>query len=822
MKKIPRVHEKLRLRHTRLRRRISPAELPGPQQVQRHRSHIIGQDRAIAALELGLSLDSPGYNIYVSGPAGSGKMTTTKHILAGYKQPRVPLQDYVYVHNFQEPDRPRLLMLPPGQGMKLKKALDTLVHTLKRELPRAAATEHIQKERDRVIAEYQRNEHEAVSGFQDRVRLAKFVVAEAQSGPVVEHDVLPVMGEEPQPMAALEEKVGKGELSRREYLDLERKRVKLRTELEQVQRRTRTLSRELTEKLEEIDRRVGSAVIDALVEGLRDLFRREQIQDYIEELREALLERIPALVRRGEEEDAAREGAQAGAQAATMGMGPEISPPDPLALFQVNVVLNNARRKGCPVVVEHNPTPVRLFGTIERGLDEGSRFELDFMAIRAGSLLRANGGFLVVQAEDLLSEPGVWKMLKRTVSSNQLEIRMPEGPMAMAPTALKPDPIPLRVKIIMLGDEDLYRTMYMAEEEFKKTFKVKAEFDEVMTLERTNLEKLLAFVHRVVHEEGLRAFGRPALARLVEEAMRSAEDQTKLSTAFRALADLAREANYWAGQAGHRAVVPADVERALEERRRRFNLSEEKYQESIEREQILVATRGAQIGQVNGLTVFDMGDFVFGKPCRITAAVGVGRRGVLNIESESGLSGEIHDKGVHILSGFLRERFGRRQPLALDASVCFEQSYGPVDGDSASSTEIYAILSALAEVPLSQAIAVTGSVNQRGDLQPIGGVNQKIEGFFEVCRARGLTGHQGVLIPRSNVPNLMLSRVVVEAVQRRRFHVWAAETVDQGMELLTGLAAGRPRPDGSYPPGSLNRRVADRLAAMAAVLRDFR
>ncbi len=819
MKKISRVHEKFRLRHTRLRRRILPSELPSPRQYQRHRSHIIGQDRAIAALELGLSLDSPGYNIYVSGPAGSGKMTTTKHILAGYKQPRVPLQDYAYVHNFQEPDRPRLLMLPPGLGMRLKKALDTLVHTLKRELPRAAATEHIQKERDRVIAEYQRNEHEAVSGFQDRVRQARFIVAEVQSGPVVEHDVLPLMGEEPQPMAALEEKVQKGELSRREYLDLERKRVKLRTELEQVQRRTRTLARELSEKLEEIDRRIGSAVIDALIEGLRDQFRREPIQDYIEELREALLERIPALVRRGEEEDAAREGAQGGAPASP---GPELSPPDPLALFQVNVVLNNARQKGCPVVIEHNPTPVRLFGTIERGLEEGPRLDLDFMNIRAGSLLRANGGFLVVQAEDLLSEPGVWRMLKRTVSSNQLEIRMPEGPMAMAPTALKPDPIPLRVKIIMLGDEDLYRTMYMAEEEFKKTFKVKAEFDEVMALERTNLEKLLAFIHRVVHEEGLRPFGRPALALVAEQALRDAEDQTKLSTAFRALADLARESNYWAIRAGHRVVLPADVERALAERRRRFNLSEEKYQESIEREQILVDTRGARVGQVNGLTVFDMGDFVFGKPCRITAAVGVGRRGVLNIESESGLSGEIHDKGVYILSGFLRERFGRRHPLALDASVCFEQSYGPVDGDSASSTEVYAILSALAEAPLSQAIAVTGSVNQRGDLQPIGGVNQKIEGFFEVCRVRGLNGQQGVIIPRSNLPNLMLSRDVVEAVQRRRFHVWAVDTVDQGMELLTGLPAGRPRPDGSYPPGSLNRRVADRLAEMATALREYR
>jgi ATP-dependent Lon protease len=798
---------------------VSPADLPSPRSYLRHRSHIIGQERAISALELGLSLDSPGFNIYVSGPAGSGKMTTTKHILAGFKQPREPLQDYIFLHNFQEPDRPRLLMLSPGVGLKLKKALDNLTQTLKRELNRAVATEHTQKDRDRVIAAYQKSEHELVSGFQDRVRQARFLVAEVQSGPVVEHDVLPMIGDEPQPMAVLEEKVHKGELSRQEYLELEKKHIKLRTELEQVQRRTRSLARELTERLEEIDRRVGSAVIDALIEDLREQFRREPIQDTIEELREALLERIPALVRRGEEEDPAREGAP---QGLPPGFAMEMAPPDPLALIQANVVLNNARQKGCPVVIEHNPTMVRLFGTIERGLDDGNRGEADFMAIRAGSLLRANGGFLVVQAEDLLTEPGVWKVLKRAVSSNQLEIRMPEGPMAMAPSALKPDPIPLRVKIIMLGDEELYRAMYMAEEDFKKTFKVKAEFDDVMELDRTNIEKLLAFVHRVVHEEGLRPFGRPALARMVEEAMREAEDQIKLSTRFRSLADLAREANYWAQRSGHRVVLPGDVEQALQERHRRFNLSEEKYQESIDRAQILVDTRGTRVGQVNGLTVFDMGDFVFGKPCRITAAVGVGRRGVVNIERESGLSGELHDKGVYILTGFLRDRFGRHQPLALEASVCFEQTYGPVDGDSASSTEVYAVLSALADLPLDQAIAVTGSVNQRGDIQPIGGVNQKIEGFFDVCQARGLTGEQGVIIPRANTPNLMLAQRVVEAVRARRFHVFAIDSIDQGMEILTGMPAGRPRPDGSWPPGTVNRRVADRLARMAEALREHR
>jgi predicted ATP-dependent protease len=806
-------NKKLRVPVSKLRFRVNPRGLPASKAYTKHRTHIIGQERAIEALQMGLYLESPGYNIFVSGPGGSGKMTTAKHVLADFKKPRKPLKDYVYVHNFVEPDSPHLLVLKPGDGLRLKKAMDKLVKSIKRELPAALATEASQKERDRVLNEFQKKEHELVSVFQEKVRRSKFTIVELQSGPSVEHDVLPVVDDEPQPLAALEEQVTEGKVTRKRFKQLAKRHQELRTEMEQVGRRTRNLARELTGRMESIDRHAGGLVIDSLIEDLSDQFKDHDVQDFIDEVQEALLDRIPYLVHR-QEETCDEEGRTY--------RPPGESAPDPLALFQVNVILNNARQKGCPVVFEPSPSLVRLLGTIERSLDDTGRPEADFMNIRAGALLRANGGFLMVKCEDLLIEPGSWKILKQTLSTGHLEIRPPEGPMAMMATALKPDPIPLDVKIIMHGNDELYRTLYLTEPDFKKIFKVKAEFDTTMDYSSSNMEKFMAFIQRVVVEEDLLAPNRPAIALLMEEAIRDVEDQTKLTTRFRLVADLLRESSYWAAQANQRTVTPKEVTRTLEQRRKRFNLAEEKYREDIERDVVMVTTSGSRAGQVNGLAVFDLGDYSFGKPCRITASVGVGRGGILNIERESGLSGAIHDKGVYILSGFLNNRFGRRMPLAFDASVCFEQSYTEIDGDSASSTEIYAILSCLANLPLNQGIAVTGSINQQGDIQPIGGINHKIEGFFDVCRTRGLTGQQGVIIPHGNLPHLMLNEQVIEAVRKNKFHVYAISTVDEGMEILTGLKAGRPNKKGIYPSGTINRMVADRLLEMAGVLREFR
>lgn len=798
--------KKLLVSPKRLRRRISPRQLPGPKAYGKHRTHIIGQERAIESLQLGLRIESPGYNVFVSGPSGSGKMTTIRHVLAEFKQPRRPLCDYAYVHNFLEPDRPRLLMLEPGDGARLKKGMERLIKSLQRELPKALGTDSYHKERDRLLNDYQGKEHELVTAFQRKARRQGFALVEMQGEATVEHDVLPIIDGEPVPLSVLEEKVDAGQLSRQRFGKLAGRHQRLRTEMEQVARRTRSLARELNSDLEALDRRVGGVAIDNLIEELAEQFRAESVGDYLDEVKEFLLDRIPALAGRLEDEE---------------GSAPGELMPDPFAPLQVNVVLTNAHRKGCPVVFEPSPTVARLLGTIERSSDDSGRVEIDFMSIRAGSLLRANGGFLLLKADDLLGEAGAWKILKQTLSTGQLEIRPPEGPLAMMSTGLKPDPIPLDVKIILQGDDLLYRALYLGEDDFKKTFKVKAEFDDVMECRASTLEKFQAFVQRVVQEEELLHPNRRAVAELVEEMIREAEDQQKLSTRFRVVADLLRESSYWARRAGRRTVTRVEIARAIRQRRRRVNLAEEKYREDIERNVVMVSTSGSRIGQVNGLAIFDLGDYSFGKPCRITASAGVGRQGVVNIEREAGLSGAIHDKGVYILGGFLADRFGRDFPLTLDARVCFEQSYSEIDGDSASSSEVYALLSCLAQVPLAQSIAVTGSINQHGRLQPIGGVNQKIEGFFDICQARGLDGCHGVIIPRGNLHNLMLRHEVVEAVRRGRFHVWAAATVDEGMELLTGVRAGRPGRRGVYPPGTINRLVADRLRRMAEAQRDF-
>jgi len=799
---------------TQLRRTIHPSSLPGPKDCAKHKTHIIGQERAVQALELGLRLDSPGYNVYVSGPSGSGRMTTVKHILLEFKQPRKPLCDYAYVHNFQEADRPRLLALQPGKGSTLKKNIENLLKTIKRELPKALATEPCQKERDRIVNEYRRKEHELINVFQEKVRRAKFMVVELQNGTLSEHDVLPAVNGEPQPFSTIEEKVAKGEMTDKQLHSLERKHHQLRSEMEQIRRRTRGMVKEMVSKLEELDRQNGSIVLDVLIEEILDQFEEESVHDYLAEVREALLERVPALVRREEEEEE-EDGSK------SLAPGGEMTQ-DILAPFKVNVILNTAPRKGCPVVKEFTPTMARLFGTIERSADDTGRPEMDFMNIRAGSLLRADGGFLVLKAEDLLSEPGAWKALKQTLSSGKLEIRNPEGPMGPATSALKPDPIPLSIKIIMLGDEDLYRSLYLMEEDFSKTFKVKAEFDVEMDYRKENVERFIAFIQRVVLEEDLLPHSRESLAALLEESMREVENQDKFTTCFRVVADFLRESTYRARQSGHTEVQPEDVKLALCERRKRFNLTEEKYREQIEKNVVMVATDGARIGQVNGLAVFDLGDYCFGKPCRISTSVGVGSSGIVNIEREVGLSGSIHDKGVYILSGFLRNRYGRNFPLSLDASVCFEQSYGPVDGDSASSTEMYALLSSLAEIPLAQSIAVTGSINQNGEIQAISGVNHKIEGFFETCIGRGLTGGQGVIIPRSNIQHLMLDEEVIAAVKKKKFFIWAVSSIDEGMEILTGIPAGQTNGAGEYPVGTINRKVADRLKAMADVMKQYR
>jgi ATP-dependent Lon protease len=494
---------------------------------------------------------------------------------------------------------------------------------------------------------------------------------------------------------------------------------------------------------------------------------------------------------------------------------------DDFTVYQVNVIVDNSTTQSVPIVIETNPKYRNLFGTIERLADKGGAWKTDFMQIKAGSLLDADGGFLVLNALDVLTEPGVWPDLKRTLRHEKVEIHTYDPLYLFAAGSLKPEAIDLHLKVIMIGDAEIYQLLYRLDDDFKKIFKVRADFDVEMPKNPTSVSDYIAFIKMIVNDERLKPFDKTAVAEVIEFGVRLAGRQTKLSTRFNVIADVLRESNYWAEQEHREAVSRKHVVKAIDERIERVNLVEEKIQEMITEGTILIDTEGAKLGQVNGLSVYDLGEYSFGKPSRITAKTAMGRSGVINIEREAELSGPTHNKGVAILAGYLRSKFAQDKPLVMSASICFEQSYGGVDGDSASSTEVYAILSSLSGIPLRQDVAVTGSVNQNGEIQPIGGANQKIEGFYEVCKAKGMTGSQGVMIPNQNVKDLMLRSDVIKAVKRKKFHIYPVMTIDEGIEILTSVKAGKRRKDGTFEPGTINELVDRQLQEFAKRWREL-
>jgi lon-related putative ATP-dependent protease len=495
---------------------------------------------------------------------------------------------------------------------------------------------------------------------------------------------------------------------------------------------------------------------------------------------------------------------------------------DPFTEYRVNVLVDNSRTKGRPIIVETAPTFRNLFGTIERVPgDKPGASTTDHTRIRPGSVLRANGGFLVLNVGDVLAEAGVWQALKRTLRNGVVEVQAYDPLYFLGASALKPEPVQVDVKVVMVGEKIYYQLLYALDEDFSKVFKVKADFDTVMPLNKQALIQYSAVASKICAQEELLGLDRGALAALAEEGVRLAGRTDKITTRFSEVADIVREANYWARREGADTIGTGHIERAVTERERRVNLPEEKIQELIRDGVLMIDTTGAAVGQVNGLSVYDLGDYAFGAPTRITATTSVGRSGVINIEREADLSGSTHSKGVLILSGYLRGKYAQDKPMAMNASICFEQSYGGVDGDSASSTEVYAILSSLSKLPIRQDVAVTGSINQKGEIQPIGGVNEKIEGFFMLCKAKGLSGTQGVMIPRQNVKDLMLKQEIVDAVEAGKFHIWAIGTVDDGIEILTGVSAGQRGKAGTYPPDTVNSLVDQAIEGLAARWREY-
>jgi len=753
----------------------------------------IGQERALRALRIGLELYAPGYNIYVSGLVGTGRRSTVKNLLADLSPSCGVPKDRAYVANRQDADKPRLLTFEAGGAAKFRHRMEEFVGLLKTKLPAAFEGKDMTERRDEIVKSFGEQEEVQLKEFSEKLKTEGFGLVSVQQGPVQRPDIFPLVDGEPVPPPALEEKVEKDEMQREEVDAILGRIEELREELADHMRRGRGLAREMTKQIENLAREVGLSIVEGELDDIRWEHRgNKPVAKFLAEVQEDVLEHLPVLtVQDNPEAYQAREHL--------------------LRRYQVNVVADRSEQEGCPVIVASNPTFSSLFGTIDREMTGPGMWHTDHTYITGGALLDADGGYLILNALDVLMQPGVWQILMQALKSEQLEIRVPEMAYLGMPSGLRPEPIDLSVKVILIGEPHYYDLLYAGDPDFRKIFKIKADFQSVMNLVDENLEHFVKVVAKICRKEKLRPLSRDALGRLAEAAVRFAGSQDKISARFAEAADVVREADFWCRQAGDELITRDHMEQAIDEIRFRVGGIDARLQEMMEKDYIIIRTDGEAVGQVNGLSVLDLGYHAFGKPTLITATTAVGRAGLINIEREARLSGGIYDKGILIISGWLREMFAQHQPLALTASLCFEQSYAGVDGDSASIAEIFALLSDLSGVPLDQAFAVTGSINQRGEIQPIGGANEKIEGFYNLCKVRGLTGRQGVIIPARNAGDLQLEPEVVDACAEGRFHVHAVSSVEDGIEILTGVAAGERGDDGSFPEDTIYGMAEARL-----------
>ena len=759
---------------------------------------IVGQERAVKALKFGLDIKERGFNIYVAGLPGSGRTTAVRDFLEKIAKGKPVPSDWCYVNNFVDPFVPRAIKLPLGRGKEFQRNMKSFIDQVRSVLPKAFESEDYATKREAAIKAIEEERARLVAQLNEKAQKEGFVIQSTPIGVLI----IPVVKGKPlsdQELLALPHQLKD---------EIEKKREKLKSELRSAMRRLRGLERKGNEEIQKLIREVAIYAIGHLVDGLVEKYKEfPDVKTYLKDVRNDILENVTLFIKEPK------------------------APPVPFPVpwlkelpfrkYEVNVIVDNSDLQGAPVVMELNPTHQNLFGRIEKEAQFGV-LTTDFTMIRGGSLHKANGGYLVLAAEEVLRNIFSYDSLKRALMNKCITIEEAGERLGFITTkGLRPESIPLDVKVVLIGSPFLYQQLYLLDMDFKELFKVKAHFDTTMDRTDENVRKYAAFVCTLCQKEKLKHLHASGLAKIVEYGSRLAQDQKKLSTTFGEVADIIREANFYAVQENSEYVTADHVKRTIDEKVYRSNLIQKKIQEMIERNVLLIDTDGEAVGQVNGLSVMSMGDFAFGRPSRVTASVGLGREGLIDIEREAKLGGRIHTKGVMILSGYLAGKYARDKPLSLSARLVFEQSYGMVEGDSASSTELYALLSVLSGFPIKQSIAVTGSVNQRGEVQAIGGVNEKIEGFFEVCKAKGLNGEQGVLVPESNVQNLMLKEEVVEAVRAGKFHIYPVKTIGRGIEVLTGVKAGARRPDGTFEEGTVNYEVDKRLKAMAEKLREF-
>jgi len=754
---------------------------------------IIGQERAVRAMEFGLKIDHKGYNIFMTGLTGTGKTSYAKAIVAETAKKRPVPDDIIYVYNFAKPEKPMALMLPAGWGTEFSKDMDELISEIKEEISRAFDNEEFEHQKQTVIDKYQKTSLEIIEKLENMAKEQGFTLQKTVQG------IITIPMSEGKAMSQEEFEA----LSNEQRKELEGKNRDLQLKIDEALRKIRNLDRQAREELNQLESDIALATINPIFEEITVKYKDfEKVILYLKDVKEDIIKNL-SVFRTGREKPESQD-----SQLQQLGQVP--SQDGFFTRYCINVFVDNSKTQGAPVIIETNPTYYNLFGKIE-GKAQFGTVVTDFTMIRSGAVQRANGGYLILQAKDLFKDPYAWDALKRVLINNESRVENIGEQYRTVPTVtLKPMPLPINLKVILIGTPYIYMILNTYDEDFKKLFKIKVDFDTEMDKSPENIKSFAAFISHICRDHNLIHFDPSGVAAMVDYSSRLAQDRSKLSTLFNEIVELLYEASTWAALEGSDFVTKEFVEKAIEEKVYRSNRVEEKLFAMIKRGEILVDTEGTAVGQVNGLSVLDVGDYVFGQPSRITATTYVGDSGVINIEREAKLSGQIHDKAVMILSGYMGEKYAKDMPLAISASIAFEQNYGGIEGDSATCAELIALLSSISGVPVRQDLAVTGSLNQHGQVQPVGGTTYKVEGFYHTCVLKGLTGTQGVVVPHQNVQNLLLKPEVLDAVEKGKFHIYSVETIDDVIEIMTGM-----------PVEEFHIKVKNSLKEMADTAKEF-
>ena len=760
----------------------------------------IGQERGIKALEFGVNVDVKGYNIYLEGPSGVGKTMYAKNYLDKISKKKKVPSDWCYIYNFDNPNEPIAVSLPAGQGKEFKENMDLFIRDIRKDIKNTFNNDDFEKEKALIKQEFEEKRANLLEKLNEESSKHDFQVKSAQNGiymmPIFNGQTI-----EEEEFDKLDEEIKK---------QYEEKSVIVQGQIMEAIGKIKEIERASDKKIEEWQSNIALLTVNSHINYLKNKYKRnKKINKFLTEIKQDILKNISIFVE--------PEGQQAMQQA----QGPRPEPAKPWLNYRVNLFVDNSDTEGAPVIMDSNYSYHNIFGKLEYENYYGS-LKTDYTMLKPGLLHIANGGYIIFQAKDLLANGICYEALKKALRIKEISIEnTADQRSSMVMISLKPEPIPLDLKVLVVGNDQIYQSLLAMDSDFRKLFKIKVEFEENAPINNENINKLARFIHGFCEQEELPHLDKAAVAKIVEYASKLADDRDKISTRFTEIAQIVGEAATWAQMDRKKIVTSEYVDTALKERIERVKKYDSRYMEMIEQNTLLISTTGSCVGQINGLTVMTIGDYTFGKPVKITANTYSGKTGVVNIEREIELSGPTHSKGVLILTGYLGEMFAQDIPLSLTASICFEQLYNGVDGDSASSTELYAILSSLSGIPINQSIAVTGSVNQKGEIQPIGGVNDKIEGFYQVCKMRGLDGSHGVMIPIQNVNNLNLSDEIIEDVKNKKFHIYAISTIDEGIEILTGVPAGKKDINGKFPAGSINYLVQEKLKKYAKVSKDL-